>query len=333
VPWGALGIGTKISAAIAGAPLDDVTWRVAIVVAPVLWIVVVLYWRIALTCGVTVDSAQRREDLACITVLSVLLIFTNLILPIELAGLCAIGPVLMFRMWRQEGTHLFTLAALRRGAPYLFLMLLLAITKLVPALTTYLSTPAFTPGQGAPVFAPLASPAISLLIATIIGALAHRHWRGLSDSLVPTITKGARACAMTILLVALAWIIVRSGIAHAFAQAMHASLGHHATLTVPLLGSLGGYLTGSNTGAGSLAMPVAKAMAANTEVLWWIAAAAIMVGSMFTAISPVRFAMGQAIANARKEDVGRALRSLTPLALVTVSIAVLTAFFANLWHG
>jgi hypothetical protein len=67
--------------------------------------------------------------------------------------------------------------------------------------------------------------------------------------------------------------------------------------------------------------------------LWWIAAAAIMVGSMFTAISPVRFAMGQAIANARKEDVGRALRSLTPLALVTVSIAVLTAFFANLWHG
>ena len=53
---------------------------------------------------------------------------------------------------------------------------------------------------------------------------------------------------------------VRSGIAQAFVLATRTALGDLAVLIVPMLGALGGYLTGSNTGAGGLAMPVAASL-------------------------------------------------------------------------
>ncbi len=322
VPWGALGIGTKISAAIAGVPVDDLTWRIAFIIAPILLVMLPVYWRIAQGTGITIDRAQRIEDAAAVVALALLLIVTNAILPIELAGLAALAPVLLFRLWHSEGSALFTAASLRRGIPYAILMGLLAITKLIPDVLATLSAPAYTPGQGAPLFAPLASPAIPLILAAILGCFAHGHWRGLSSGIAPTFAKGARACAMTVLLVALAWVIVRSGIAEAFAQAARNSLGESAALLVPMLGALGGYLTGSNTGAGSLAMPVALSVARAPDALRWIAAAAIIAGSVFTAFSPVRFAMGQAIAGAGRDDTSKALRALAPFALATIAICV-----------
>ena len=331
VPWGALGVGTQISASIAGVPLGDLTWRVAVVLAPMLWIMVVLYWRIARAAGLAINRSQQVEDMTTVVVLSLLLIVASAVLPIELAGLTAIGPVLLFRLWRSQGARLISSATLRRSVPYVILMLLLALTKLVPEVKANLSAHSFTPGEEAPAFAPLASPAISLILAAILGCLVHGYWRGLSDSVAKTMTKGARASIMTILLVALAWIIVRSGIAEAFADAMRALIGHHATLVVPVLGSLGGYLTGSNTGAGGLAMPVAKSVADNAELLLWVAAASIMAGSLLTALSPVRFAMGQAIANASKQEAGKALRLLLPFAIAAVCIAVLAVFLARIW--
>ena len=322
VPWGALGIGTKISAAIAGVPVDDLTWRIALVIAPILLTVLPVYWRIAGSAGVAIGRAQRIEDTACFLLLALLLIATNTILPIELAGLAAIAPILLYRLWRSEGAALFSATSLRRGIPYAILMALLAVTKLIPDVTAALSSPAYTPGQGAPAFAPLASPAIPLVFAAILGCFAHGHWHGLAVGIGPTFAKGARACAMTVLLVALAWVIVRSGIAEAFAQAALDRLGRSAALLVPMLGALGGYLTGSNTGAGSLAMPVALSVAGTTDSLRWIAAAAIIAGSVFTAFSPVRFAMGQAIAGADRNDTAKALRALAPFSLATITICV-----------
>ncbi len=329
VPWGALGIGTKISAAIAGVPVDDVAWRCALITAPILWIMVPVYWRIARGAGIGIERAQRIEDAATVATLSLLLVLTNTILPIELAGLAAIAPVLLYRLWRSEGAGLLSGPSLKRAIPYAILMALLAVTKMVPAVSAALATPAFTPGQGAPLFAPLASPAIPLILAAFLGCLGHRQWRGLTAAIAPTIAKGARACAMTILLVALAWIIVRSGIADAFAQAALDGLGPTAVLLVPVLGALGGYLTGSNTGAGSLAMPVALSVAQSPADLLWIAAATITAGSVFTAFSPVRFAMGQAIARADRSDTAQALRALAPLALSTIIICIAAIWLTN----
>ena len=322
VPWGALGIGTQISAAIAGIPVEALGWRIALVVAPLLLIIAPLYWRIAQSAGITIDGPQKREDAASMLALAMLLIGTNAILPIELAGLLAIGPVLLFRLWRQERAHFLTRSSFQRSAPYLILIAVLAVTKLIPGIRDALATPAFTPGNGAPAFAPLASPANALVLAAILGCIAHGRWTALGAAIPSALTKGTRASILTILLVALAWVIVRSGIAQVVADALRDTMGERAALVVPILGSIGGYLTGSNTGAGSLAMPVANAVA-SAPALLWIAAAAIMAGSVFTAFSPVRFAMGQAIAEATPSESRTALRLLLPFALASVAIAIL----------
>jgi lactate permease len=332
VPWGALGIGTKISASIASVPVDDLTWRIAILIAPVLSIMLLVYWRIAQASGVEINSAQRREDTITVTALAGLLIGTNFILPIELAGLTAIAPVLLYRQWRSHGNAVFRRPALRRAAPYAILLALLAVTKLIPSVRDFLSAHAYTPGSGAPLFAPFASPALALLLAAVLGCLSHGHWRGLQSGIAPTFQKGVRASVLTILLVALAWVIVRSGIAEAFAQALTQGLGSNAALVVPALGGLGGYLTGSNTGAGSLAMPVAQSITQTPLALLWIAGAAIMAGSVFTAFSPVRFAMGQAIAQTDSAATKLALRWLLPFGAGTLLIAIGTAFIVGRFY-
>lgn len=329
VPWGALGIGTKISAALIAMPVEDIAWRVAIVIMPVLWIMVVFYWRIARSAGVEFSVSQRIEDFITIVILSVLLIGTSNFLPIELAGMTAIAPVLLYRLWRSAGLQLFSIKAIHKVIPYLLLFMLLAATKMVPDIKAYLSTPAWTPGQGAPMFAPLASPAIALIVAAVMTCFIHGQWQELSSSIAPALKKGLRASVLTILLVALAWIIVRSGIAEAFANAIRDSMGDFAVLVVPILGALGGYLTGSNTGAGSLSMPVAQSVSQSLDVLAWIAAASIMTGSVLTMLSPVRFAMGQAISGASDREAASVLRSLLPLAAMIIGIAILATLCAN----
>jgi len=329
VPWGALGIGTKISAALIAMSVEDITWRVAVVMMPVLWLMVFFYWRIARMAGQEFSVSQRIEDMATIGVLSVLLIYTSWIFPIELAGMTAIAPVLLYRLWRSAGRQLFSLESVKQAIPYLLLIALLAVTKMVPQIKGYLSTPAYTPGQGAPLFAPLASPAWSLIAATVLSCLMWGKWQGLSRSIGPTLKKGLRASVLTVLLVALAWIIVRSGIAEAFAQAIRAGMGELAVIVVPILGALGGYLTGSNTGASSLSMPVAQSVSQTAGLLAWIAAAAIMTGSLLTVLSPVRFAMGQAMSGASAREAVRAFRSLFPFALMAMGISVLVTLLST----
>ena len=160
--------------------------------------------------------------------------------------------------------------------------------------------------------------------------LVQGRSRRLTECIAPTIKKGMRASVLTVLLVALAWIMVRSGIAEAFAQAIRSGMDNLAVLVVPILGALGGYLTGSNTGAGSLSMPVAQSVSQSPGVLAWIAAASIMTGSVLTVLSPVRFAMGQAISGASDREAARVFRSLLPFGMMIVGVAILATLCAEI---
>ena len=99
---------------------------------------------------------------------------------------------------------------------------------------------------------------------------------------------------------------------------------------MPILGALGGYLTGSNTGAGSLSMPVAQSVSQSPGLLAWIAAASIMTGSVLTVLSPVRFAMGQAISGASDREAARVFRSLLPFGMMIVGVAILATLCAEI---
>jgi lactate permease len=325
VPWGALGVGTRISAALAEVPVYELGWRAGIVIAPAILLLLPIFWRIATSSGFNVSVAQRFEDVMGVALLLALLIAANFILPIELAGLVAIGLALLVRIWRADGRQAFQADALRAAGPYVALIGLLAITRLVPPISEWLGSLHWTPGYGAPAFAPLLSPAIPLLLVTLVFAICRGQRNRLPMAARAVVLIGWRAAVMTLLLVILAWMLVRSGIAAEVAADARTALGGPAQTLVPLLGALGGYLTGSNTGAGGLSMPIAGPFVHSAAALAWLCAAAIASGSLMTAVSPVRLVMGQGLAKATASDMRSAFRKLMPYLVVALATGVVPA--------
>jgi len=294
--------------------------------APVLVLLGQLFWWVLKAAGRSVPTIQKFEDLACLAAVAALLMIANLALPIELAGMAAIGPILMFRFWRERGSAaLIDRSTVAAVAPYAALIALLCLTRLVPVVTDTLGAISATPGAGAPAFAPLLSPAVPLMVVSLFVVMGRaRPIDCLTGSAAGTFRKGWRACCLTFVLVAFAWLLVRSGITAEIVREL-ATIGPFTSISVPLLGAFGGYLTGSNTGAGSLSMPVAAVVSLELGDVLWLAAAAIVSGSLMTTVSPVRVAMAQALVSASNRDVSGALRLLTPyigLALMAGALPV-----------
>ncbi|MEQ8826113.1 MAG: L-lactate permease [Filomicrobium sp.] len=326
VPWGALGVGTRISAALIDAPLLEITQPTAIIMAPILALTVWFYWQCASAAGTPIPRRQKLEDACLFALLAGVLIITNSFLPVELAGLFAIAIIVLLRLWLQNGGELMTATMLSKAAPYGALIAILALTRLHPDIENFLSNPSYTPGHGAPSFAPLLSPAIPLILIAIVTNSMLQQRRQTGIAITDAIAKGWRASLLTFTLVALAWLFVQSGIATAIAQDLRSGLGSLSPAIIPLLGALGGYLTGSNAGAGSLSMPVAAALSYSPIQLYWSSAAAIAAGSILTAISPVRLAMGKALTNAQQQDMDIALKLLVPYTASCITVAVLVAW-------
>ena len=91
-----------------------------------------MIWRITASTGIAITARDRIADAASLVALIVLLDAANLVLPIELAGLAALGPVLLARLWLYVGNRVFARPALVAAAPYLELTAALAVTPLVP---------------------------------------------------------------------------------------------------------------------------------------------------------------------------------------------------------
>ena len=88
-----------------------------------------------------------------------------------------------------------------------------------------------------------------------------------------------------------------SGMAAELARAMNAGLGPLAVLATPLLGATFGFLTGSSNAANGLLMPSQAALAAANQLsVAWVAALQNTAAAALTMLSPVRVAMGCALA-------------------------------------
>ncbi|GMG83964.1 hypothetical protein LNKW23_31780 [Paralimibaculum aggregatum] len=325
VPWGALGVGTRISAEISGIPVEALALRCALLTTVAVAVILPLFWRVARGAGFAPSRRERIEWSATLGGLSALLVLASLAMPIEFAALAALGAVLLLRhlaAGREDRPDP------RAALPYVALVLLLAATRFLPPLREALETLRFAPFAGLSALAPLMSPALLLLL---IGAAVswRRGGRGaVVSGLRAMLRRGWRAAAMTFLLVGMAWIMVRSGISAALMGQATGAVGAAAPALVPLAGAFGGYLTGSNTGAGALSMPLIAGLRIGPEVVPWVGAAAVFAGSALTAISPVRFAMGQALISASGEEAQAGFRLLLPYTLNAILLAVAAALLA-----
>ena len=313
VPWGALAVGTMIGAGLSGQSDSTLAFASALLSGPLLLGYLLVYWRAAAQAGHPVPGAQRLDDLLWTVLLALVLAGTSRVLAAELGCIAACGSLLVLRYLRDERPGWASLrATAAHAAPYAALSLLLIATRVLPPLTQALkATLVFTPFPGLPGFAALYNPSF-WLVAVALGFVLSVGRPGEIGTLVAeTARTGWRPAIVTLLFVAMAQLLSAAGGAQLIGAALHEALGPASLLAAPLLGAIGGFLTGSTSASNGMMMPVQAAMGAGTGL--WPAAIQNTAASNFTLLSPIRVAMALALA-APDSSEGAVYRAAWPIA-------------------
>lgn len=300
VPWGAFANGTLVGAYLSGVAPADLGVRSALLTAPLLLVWLALFWRMAAEAGAPVASAsQHAEEAGWVLAAAALLVAANAALGPEVAALPALGPLIAARFLLDEGLDRQRWRwAFRVGAPYAALVLLLAIGRAIPALNAALrEAVAVRPFADIPPWLVLLHPAAWLLLVGVAAAVVTGRAGRLPDAARRAWAAGRRSVLAIVLFLVMARVMAGSGIAGGLASGLQATLGPAAPLAVPLLAGLFGYLTSSGNAANGLLMPSQAALAAASRVdLPWLAAVQNTAAAALTMLSPVRVAMGCALA-------------------------------------
>jgi len=224
VPWGGLGPGTALGAALTGLPAQDLAAATALPNAAWLLLLGPVFWRLCAAAGVVVTAREKAAQTATLALMAAMLVGLHALLPFEVVGILVTGGPLLFWLWRLDPR--VDGAALRRLAPYAVLTAALLAARAIP------DPPAWQPFADAP--------------ATARAAMSR-----------------ARRPALAMLLyVVLARWLAGGGIAASLAGALAAALGEAAPYGVPVLGLVSGMVTGSNVGSNAALMPVQAALGA-----------------------------------------------------------------------
>jgi lactate permease len=322
IPWGGLGPGTLLGAALAGVSLRALgAWNAGLSAA---WLMMLLpvFWRLAAEAGLPPSRRDRIEGAATMLVFGALLIAANLAATVEVAGLLALGPPLLWQLRHRIGRP----GAARAAAPYLALSAVLLATRLVPGAAAALTSVAvLQPWPDLPGFALLHQPGM-LLGAVGLGVLATV--RGRCAILRAALARGARPAALMLGYVVLARLLGGSGAAAALARALAASAGPALPFVVPLLGAAGGFFAATNVGSNSILMPIQAAMPLPLPAAF-VAALQNFMGSAFCVVAPMRLGTTAALAadGTAPREIGQRLWP-TGVAAVLVAWAAIAALVA-----
>ncbi|MCX8134556.1 MAG: L-lactate permease [Roseococcus sp.] len=245
VPWGGLGPGTALGAAIAGVPGQAVGAIAAWPAALWLLLLLPLQWRLQAMAGAAPPAAERAVQAGLTLLLGALLILAHRLLPFELAGVVAAGPVAALALWRADRPARPVAAA----APYLLLLAALLAARAVPGV------PLWRPYPELPGFA-LNHVAVVLLAVALLLLL----WHGRADRAGPALARALRPGAALLLYVVLGRWLAEGGIAADLAAALAGLLGPAAPVAIAPMALLSGIVTGTNVGSNAALMPVQHAL-------------------------------------------------------------------------
>lgn len=321
IPWGALGPGTLLGAALAGVDLRAFgAWTAA---ASALWLMLLLplFWRLSAEAGLGGTSRDRAEDALTMAALSALLVAANLVATVEVAGLIALAPPMLLRLWR-EGGGLPDARARRAALPYVGLAALLLVTRLVPPVAAALTGALLLrPWPDLPAIAPLHNPATMLAaVAAVTLAARGGGWRG---AVVRTATRARLPALLMLLYVVLARWLGASGAAASLAAALAGAAGPGVLpFVTPVLGAAGGFFTGTNVASNAILMPIQSALAGKQGFPpAFLPALQNFAGSAFCILAPMRIAATAALAGggATGEALYRRLWWVGPSALAAAA--------------
>ena len=322
VPWGSLGPGTLVAAQLGGADLTDLGYWSALLTLPVL--IIAMAAALGLNLG-RAAWAPRTLGLAVgvIALQWVVLVATNWALGVPLAGIFSSAVVtaslLALTRWRQGRLPAVGPELRRDLIPYVVLVAgILAVTGLV-ALT------------GADHLEWLASPALWLVIGAAVAL------RGAAQSaadrwalLAQTLRRWWPVASTALVFMILGIVMAGTGMAEHLARSASAA-GPLFTAAIPAIGALGGYLTGSNTGAAAMFSTATTAAAESLSIDPLVALAGQNVAGSYAIIaSPPRVALAVGVALPAGERLPpKAIRILLGvLAGVVVALGVLVSLIA-----
>ena len=248
IPWGGLGPGTLLGAALIGLPAQGIATITALPNAVWLLVLGPVLWRLCGAAGIAVPAAEKRAQITYLLVVAVLLVACHWLLPFEVIGVIATGLPLLFALWRLDPPRdgAAWRKALARLAPYALLTAALLAARAVP------NPPAWQPFADLPAF-PVTHVSLVLLAVALL-LLARRA--GAVALARGAIKRGARPALIMLLYVLLARWMGESGATAALAREAAAALGPLAPYAVPPLGLIAGMVTGTNVGSNAAVMPV-----------------------------------------------------------------------------
>jgi len=308
VPWCALGVGTVIGADLAGMGFGELSDWSALLSLPLFPVYAVA----AASLAGGWDGIRRRGveavSLGLLAGLGTLGASVYLIPELSgvVGGLAATAAFLGLR-WRRLRELVVPIRAL---LPYAFLLALLAVANGVESLSQLLESlgPAFV-GPGMPL---LISCAFAALLFGLGGVLVASAIRDTFRQWLPT--------AGAVLTFVLAGQVVATSGAAALLAAGAAAIGGLYPVVSPVVGALGGWLTGSNAASNALFMPLQLEAARDVGVSETLTAATQNVsGSHASLLAPQRIVLA-ATATGLLGREGVVTRAVLPPVLVSVAI-------------
>jgi lactate permease len=145
---------------------------------------------------------------------------------------------------------------LRAGAPYLVLIALVLVTRLIPAVSDTLGAVEFAwtlPGGFQGAFAPLTHPGTLLVVSFLGGAALQQVGApAVRTALRTTLGQLGGVTIALVAMLSLARIMVHSGMTEALAEAAAGAAGGAWPMLAPMVGVLGTFVTGSATASNVL---------------------------------------------------------------------------------
>ncbi len=332
VPWGALANGTVVGAQLSGLPPAVLGTHSAILSAPLLLGWLCLFWLFAARAGVPATWRRLLIELLATIAIIALLIVANIELGPEPAGMAALAPLIVARFLFRNGLEKKAwLRAIHAGLPYAILVGGIAATRaILPVNQAFSEIAAIRPFAEGPTWFPLLHPASWLLVVGVATALARGHTKAIAPALSRAWGLGRFAVLAIVLFLAMARVMIASGMADGLAQAIQLALGSTAALSTPLFAALFGYLTSSSSTANGLLMPSQSALAeAGHFSLPWLAALQNVAAAAATMLSPVRVAMGCSLAGVASLQAQRlqakVLARAWPLGALPIGILLVAA--------
>ncbi|GGJ36042.1 L-lactate permease [Neoroseomonas lacus] len=252
IPWGGLGPGTALGAALLGMPAQAIAALTALPNA--VWVLVLgpVCWRLSASAGVPVQGRERATQMALLAVMAAILVAGHWVVPFEVLGILGAGVPLLVALWLAEPPR--DGAGWRRAMRALWPYALLTVALLAARAVS--NPPSFHPYDGLPAF-PVTHVAVVLMVVAA-GILLTRPAAGRRAT--EALRRAARPAAVLLLYVLLARWMAGSGATGALANAAAGALGDLAPYAVPVLGLAAGMVTGSNVGSNAAMMPVQQAL-------------------------------------------------------------------------